>query len=291
MPKIEQDYDYEAIRARMNDLLNNEFQKNESAMAKSAGLNRTTLRNILRGETQSISFGVINAVLHAVPVTHKWLVFGEGDRVDRNWSSRVRPDADSRNNKVTESVDPARLADGLLEIHPNRASAFQNFLSYWNEYDEIIIVGSSLEGFERSSAIELRDLLAQKLDNPSASIQILMTSLDSAPLRDIQENETNGYIGKQIVNTVEKLIEVKQMNCKGQLEWKFFAGAPTCFMMAAGPYMLLNPYMYMLRAYNNFSMIVVDTKNFYDLYNRYMEYHFLRAWNHESSTSELTNPL
>lgn len=181
---------------------------------------------------------------------------------------------------------PQRLLDGLFKngiqgIYPDRAAAFRVFEPIWEREHDIKIVGSSTEGFKRGIGIEARELLMEKLEkgDPAATVRILLTHSSFANYREKQEHEIDGYIVAQIRATDEMLQELrKRTNAGDRLQWRFFRGAPTCFMIMAGNLMLLNPYLYMQPAYHNFSMIVRDTKSPFDVYSHYSKYHFQRAW-------------
>lgn len=183
----------------------------------------------------------------------------------------------------TEELLENLARNGVLGIYPDRSTAFRVFEPVWEREEHIRIVGSSTEGFKRGIGIEARDLLMGKLEKSrEATIQILLTHSSFAKYREAQEREMDGYIVAQIRATTEMLEDLKrQKHTGGRLEWKFFKGAPTCFMIMAGNFMLLNPYLYMQPAYFNFSLIVRDTKSPFDVYSHYRQYHFQRAWDHE----------
>ena len=178
--------------------------------------------------------------------------------------------------------------NGVLNIYPDRATAFRRFAPVWQREKEIRIVASSMEGFKRGIGIEARELILPKLQNdPAASIHILLTHVTFCKYRESQERELNGYICAQIKATVEMLAEVKELSKAGErLKWKFFKGAPTCFMIMAGSMMLLNPYLYMQPAYFNFTMLVRDTHSSFDIYNHYRKNHFQGAWEHPELSTE-----
>jgi len=173
-------------------------------------------------------------------------------------------------------VDNVRQ-NGVLGIYPDRSTAFRKFKSVWDRENQIFIVGSSIEGFKRGIGSDAKELFSEKLKNKDSKIKILLTHNSFAKYREKQESEKVGYIGYQIKRTTNMLAEIKTGE-NSNLEWKFFKGAPTCFMIIAGDFMLINPYLYMHPAYFNFSMIVKNTQADFDIYNRYKNYHFGRAW-------------
>lgn len=170
--------------------------------------------------------------------------------------------------------------NGIIGIYPDRAAAFRVFSPIWIREHDIRIVGSSIEGFKRGIGIDARELISSKLnDDPQSTIYILLTHSSFASYREKQERELGGYIVKQIETTMSMLEEIRDSTqAKDRLRWKFFKGAPTCFMIKAGNFMLLNPYLYMQPAYFNFSMIVTDTSTVFDIYSHYDKYHFNSAW-------------
>lgn len=179
--------------------------------------------------------------------------------------------------------------NGVIGIYPDRATAFRIFSPIWNRESDIRIVGSSIEGFKRGIGINARELVFSKLKNdPCSTIHILLTHISLAKYREDQEREMSGYIIQQIKSTTSMLKEINDITKAGdRLKWKFFKGAPTCFMIMAGNFMLLNPYLYMQPAYFNFSMIVQNTNSVFDIYTHYKEYHFQKAWDDKNlSTKE-----
>jgi transcriptional regulator with XRE-family HTH domain len=200
----------------------------------------------------------------------------------------------STNNSVSllqnghfEISDAERLENmkrcGLLNVYPDRAEAFRYFQPIWDKEHHIRIVGSSIEGFKRGTGIDAEELLRPKLQESShgdTHIQIMLTHADFATYREDQEQEQHGYIAKQIKATSDLLKRLKAEKSEGNtIEWKYFRGAPTCFMIIAGDYMLLNPYLYMQPGYFNFSVIVEKTKkSIFDIYRRFELYHFVKAW-------------
>lgn len=170
--------------------------------------------------------------------------------------------------------------NGVQGIYSDRAAAFRVFDPIWHREQNIRIVGSTIEGFKRGIGIEARELILPKLlKNKESTIHILLTHASFAKLREGPEQEQDGYITNQIKSTTEMLQEIKSNQQVGdRLKWKYFKGAPTCFMILAGEFMLLNPYLYMQAAYFNFSMIVKDTTSHFDIYNHYKKYHFQKAW-------------
>jgi len=172
--------------------------------------------------------------------------------------------------------------NGIQGIYHDRSTAFIAFSTIWERETNINIIGSSIEGFKRGIGIEARELLLTKLkSNDNTNIKILLTHSSFAKYRETQEKEKNGYIVDQIKATTLMLEEIKSLtNSADRFLWKYFKGAPTCFMIMAGSFMLLNPYLYMQPAYFNFSMIVKDTNSPFDIFNHYKQYHFQRAWDH-----------
>lgn len=188
----------------------------------------------------------------------------------------------------TEELLENLSSNGVLGIYPDRSTAFRVFVTLWKQEQNIRIVGSSIEGFKRGIGIEARELLMSKLkDDDAASIRILLTHSSFAKYRESQENEIDSYIVAQIRATSSMLLDVREKTKAGnRLQWRFFKGAPTCFMIGAGNFMLLNPYLYMQPAYFNFSLIVKNTKSPFDIFNHYTQYHFQHAWDHKGLTTE-----
>lgn len=169
---------------------------------------------------------------------------------------------------------------GIQGIYPDRATAFRVFMPIWDREGSIRIVGSTIEGFKRGVGIDASELIQSKLEkNPSATIFIILTHASFARYREQPEGEPEGYITGQVRRTTEMLQHVAKNTQSGErLKWKFFKGAPTCFMIMAGNFMLLNPYLYMQSAHFNFSMIIKNTNSPFDIFNHYKTYHFQRAW-------------
>jgi len=180
------------------------------------------------------------------------------------------------------------LKNGVQGIYPDRATAFRVFTRVWEREHQLSIVGSTIEGFKRGIGIEARELIMPKLERDKQSrVRILLTHASVAGQRESPEREPSGYIVLQVRGTTGMLQEIKQKTkSEDRLQWRYFKGAPTCFMIMAGSFMLLNPYLYMQPAYFNFSMIVKDTQSPFDIYNHYKEYHFQRAWDSAELTTE-----
>jgi hypothetical protein len=178
--------------------------------------------------------------------------------------------------------------NGVQGIYSDRATAFRVFNRVWQREQSIRIVGSTIEGFKRGIGIEAREILLPKLiRDKEATIHILLTHASFGKLREGPEGEQEGYITNQIETTTRTLEEIRKEKLVGErLKWRYFKGAPTCFMIMAGNFMLLNPYLYMQAAYFNFSMIVKDTNSPFDIYNHYRQYHFQKAWDSTMLTSE-----
>jgi hypothetical protein len=177
--------------------------------------------------------------------------------------------------------------NGVIGIYPNRAAAFRVFQKRWEREHVIQIVGSTMEGFERGIGIPANKLIASKLTNdPQSRIQVLLTHGDFAKQREKPENEPDGYIFRQMTLISEMLTSVRdRLNAGERLQWRYFKGAPTCFMIVAGSFMLLNPYLYMKSAIHNFAMLVRKTESLLDIYNRYLDDHFQLAWDHPTLTT------
>jgi len=192
---------------------------------------------------------------------------------------------------INTSGSPEELLEdlkknGVINIYPDRASAFRVFQKKWEREHVIKIVGSSMEGFQRGIGIPADKLILSKLkDDPECNIQILLTHENFAKHREQPENEPEGYILRQIKLTADMLADVRdKIKAASRLQWRYFKGAPTCFMIIAGPFMLLNPYLYMKSAIHNFAMVVRKTDSPFDIYNRYLENHFQSAWDHPGLT-------
>jgi hypothetical protein len=183
---------------------------------------------------------------------------------------------------------------GILGVYPDRASAFRQFLRFWNDENEVVIVGSTLEGFRKCLGVDPRKLLGHKLKNsPKSYIKILLTHSQFVSHRERQEDAREGSIKSELAESHRQLSSIRQ-NCNAgeRLTWRYFKGSPTCFMVSAGDFMLLNPYLYMQPGIFNFSLIVRNTGSDFDIFNHYKEFHFESAWSHqELSTSDVDNLL
>jgi hypothetical protein len=179
---------------------------------------------------------------------------------------------------------------GVLGVHPSRATAFHGFLRFWEQARDVAIVSSTLEGFRKGLGIDPRELLGEKLQsNPEATIRILLTHPDFISYRERQEGIEEGSIKDELQRCHRELLKIWERYRAGKrLAWRFFKGAPTCFMIASEDFMLLNPYLYMQAGYFNFSLILRNTRSRLDIYRRYKEYHFEEAWNHPELSIEST---
>ena len=192
-----------------------------------------------------------------------------------------------------ENLLVSATAFGMLGVYPSRATGFHQFMRFWDREKDIAIVASTLEGFRKGIGLDPSELLGDKLrDQRDSRIRILLTHPDLVSNREQQEKIRKDSISLELHNCREQLFEIQRVCSAGdRLTWKFFKGAPTCFMIAAGDFMLLNPYLYMQSAIFNFSLIVRNTKSKLDIYNRYKKYHFELAWNDSGlASSEAETP-
>lgn len=171
---------------------------------------------------------------------------------------------------------------GLLGVYHSRAAAFQDFFRFWKQGTDIAIVASTLEGFRKGLGLDPRELLGEKLRS-RARIRILLTHPDFISYREQQEGTAKGSIKKELKRCHKELFTIRDIHAaEERLTWRFFRGAPTCFMIATDEFMLLNPYLYMQPALFNFSLVARNTGSELDIYGRYMRHHFEAAWNHPS---------
>ena len=249
----------------------------QTALAKATGISQPVLSRLLKDEGEKeISHDNLTKILTVLGIHSP----EQKDSINPDHSSALpyphllKPS----NREWLENIE----ANGLVNIYQDRAEGFRDFYPIWCNEPNLRIVGSSIEGFRRGIGVDARSLLLPKLQNDS-QIKIILTHSDFAQSRECQEGEHEGYINEQIEATTKLLYELKNnANSEDQLQWKYFKGAPTCFMIIAGDYMLLNPYLYMQPAYFNFSMIVKKTnKSIFDIYSRYELNHFTRAWDNK----------
>lgn len=254
---------------------------NQSDLADQSGVPQGTISKIERGQIQP-TLSQLAKIAEALGVTTNELR-GESD------GGGASPGADGAAAKKDKDLLVFRPEDrlkgldevGAMNLYRDRASALGAFLTVWNSARLIRIVGSTIEGFWRAVGIRAADLLRLKLEESNqVKIQIILTHATFAILREDQENVPHGYIIEQIRATEEFLQKLKGSTKEGQsLEWRYFKGTPTCFLVMADEYMLLNPYPYMNPGYFNFSLIVKKTeRRLFDIYSRYEQYHFLEPW-------------
>jgi hypothetical protein len=197
--------------------------------------------------------------------------------------SEIKDTVSKREISTPEELQEELLRLGVQGIYPDRASGFRVFSRMWDRERDVQIVGSSIDGFKTNIGIDAGQLILGKLQRSSeATVKILLTHPSFAKYREAQEGQRRGSIFGQIVNNSAVLANIQASVPRGseRLQWKFFKGAPTCFMIIAGEYMLLNPYLYMQPAHFNFSMIVRQTQEYYGIFNHYKSDHFQRAWEH-----------
>ncbi len=168
---------------------------------------------------------------------------------------------------------------GLIGIFNTRQSGIQSFLSHIEtEQREIIIVGSSLKGLlldDNTEYIQARQLLLRKKnENPQLKIFFLFTHPIVADLRADQENRPRTVIGKEIIDSIEKLIDEWQISHD---HIKLYVGTPTTFGIKTSQAMLLNPYPYMKEAFAS-PCFIVEKGGF--IFTHFEQSHF-NAWNSE----------
>ena len=128
-----------------------------------------------------------------------------------------------------ESLLTSATSLGILGVYPNRAAAFNDFARFWERENEISIVASTLEGFRKGIGIDPRELLMDKLKNVEETrMRILLTHPDFISFRERQERVE---IRKELDHCRKELREIHERSDAGdRLTWRFFQGAPTCFM-------------------------------------------------------------
>jgi transcriptional regulator with XRE-family HTH domain len=170
---------------------------------------------------------------------------------------------------------------GMRGVYPNRSEAMEAFSS-WLEKEEnyITIVSSSFVGVMRTASQNVSELLKTKVKKVK-SFQILMTHPEVSKWREDQEGRASGSIEKEILETVENLVNkwgVDEENIK------FYRGAPTVFLLLTSQRMLLNPYTYQTEAFKTVTFEVAPTPlNKDSIYNQYFEHHFRRPWESQNS--------
>lgn len=253
-------------------------------LAKKTGIPQSTISKIGSAKrTDEMKDEHLFAIARALDVTEEQLLENESITTEVDASKEQRLQRNYFQISDKERLDNMNT-NGLVSIHQDRSAAFGVFYPIWCSEPHIRIVGSSLEGFKRGIGIGVEELLRPKLEESEpkrSKMQIILTHADVARSREEQEGEEAEYILHQIRATTRLLKGLRESTkADDRLQWKYFHGAPTCFMIIAGDYMLLNPYVYMQPAYFNFSMIVKKTKkSVFDIYSRYELYHFTKAWN------------
>lgn len=171
--------------------------------------------------------------------------------------------------------------NGLVGVYRDRASAFDALNDRWNRESQIVIVGSSIDGLNKSVGVDARDLLRERLKkDDQVQIRVLLTHPSFASFREKPERVPDKSIAGQIRATAKMLAELhSQTNAGDRLRWKYFKAPPTCFMIVCGDFILLNPYLYMQPAYCNFALIFNNTGSVFDIYHHYYTNHFDRPWN------------
>ncbi len=187
---------------------------------------------------------------------------------------------------------------GITGTYPNRIKALNEFAEEIKfESEEIIIIGSSLEGlFKNKSCKGFLDALEAKIVSQSVDIQFLLTHPKFADFRASQEKNEFQEIGKQIINSLRRL-----QDWKVPVEnVKLFKGTPTCFSIKTSRSMLINPYPYCNVAYNSPCFIITNPEEQSAfMYNAFLDSHF-KVWdsplaesiqNYDDTINKLSNNL
>jgi transcriptional regulator with XRE-family HTH domain len=254
-------------------------------LEKETGIPQSTISKIVSAKrAEDVKEEHLSKIASALGVTEKQLQENEDSTMETN-APEQRPLMQTNYFQISDKERLEKMDEnGVISIHQDRAEAFRFFYPIWREEPSIRIVGSSLEGFKRILGISAEELLLPKLkesDTKKVRIRIILTHADFARSREEQEGEKPKYILHQIRDASRLLKKLQKSTKAGdRLQWKYFRGAPTCFMIIAGDYMLLNPYVYMQPGYFNFSIIVKKMrKSVFDIYSRFELYHFNKAWN------------
>jgi len=190
-----------------------------------------------------------------------------------NFSQDVEEMMKSYRSEI-ELLETAKVA-GLYGLFQSRRNALSEFKeSIASEDDQIELVGSSLRGLLQDAEVEyeqVRELLRERI-NQGVRVRFLLTHPIVADLRARQENRRFQDIGKEIVTSLEILLEQWKVNPDNI---KLYEGTPTHFGVRTGEAMLVNGYPYMREAFASPCMIVL--KGGY-IYEHFATSHFA-AWN------------
>lgn len=165
---------------------------------------------------------------------------------------------------------------GLVEIYPDRNSALREsriIESINKEKDKIFITGSSLLGiFESKESKEFFKALKFAMEGGAKTVIVLTHPLYS-DLRADQEIKPRGEIGKEIIESLEK-IKHEFRAFENKYEIYLYRGTPTMFGIKTTEIMIINPYPYGWKA--SLSPCYLFRKNSISSegYNFYRDKHF-----------------
>ena len=181
-------------------------------------------------------------------------------------------------NKLEDSIEVLDNVHsfGLEKIYEKRKNVSDAFIDYIREEEKgVQIVGSSLLGLIGTKAApndEIRKVFENKVKNNKKFFKFLLTHSTLAYLREKQEGRAEGHIKKEIIETLEYLMDDLKVDedCI-----KLYYGTPTIFCIITSKKMLINPYPNQRPAYETFCLEVNASSKIYDdIY----DIHYRRAW-------------
>jgi hypothetical protein len=165
---------------------------------------------------------------------------------------------------------------GLVEIFPDRNSALREssiIESINKEKEKIFITGSSLLGiFESKDSKEFFKALKLAMEGGAQTIIVLTHPLYS-DLRADQEIKPRGEIGKEIIESLEK-IKHEFRAFENNYEIYLYRGTPTMFGIKTNEIMIVNPYPYGWKASLSPCYLFRKNGRSSEGYNFYRDKHF-----------------
>jgi hypothetical protein len=227
------------------------------------------------------------AVFATGPITI--LVWWVTDDIYRNELSNTLKDIVDEVFKKSEQVNSIIAENkrlGIVGIYLQRVEALNDFKIYMNEeiarakqgqQAKLWFVCTDLQGFLEVSITggDPRDILRDAARQENLDLRIMMADPEMTITRSGSGDDSIAYAPAE---------DMQRKYGVDPSAIRFYAWRPTVFAIATSQYMLLNPYPHQEEAHRCMALIVVKTtepeqdEKYKDIYNQYLEKHFLPSW-------------
>jgi|GEM_PF-2137717 len=180
--------------------------------------------------------------------------------LSKRQNEAIKNNIDINSDLIKRTTDLMKVSEeiGITAAYPNRKLALRNFVEYFINQNQLVIIGSSLKGL-KSQIDDFELIISHRIDKKLSS-RFLLTHPCYSPLREEKEARSAGEIMQEIEEMVNLLKDWGiQDTCI-----RLYLGTPTNFCIITEDKMLINPYPYQLESYRSFCL-EVDRKPIKDI--------------------------